>query len=124
MQDFFEAPRPSPRLASRLAATVPGRPRAKAPIPPAWRSWRRETTVDGCRLSLSERLIAASPESECCSQRGITGVEHDRTFAVEHDLVNPLRQTAKRVAMNRPICKAERTRANCDSVVRQRVVVT
>ena len=41
----------------QLAATVPGKPKVKAPIPPAWSSRRRVINVDGCRLALKEGFI-------------------------------------------------------------------
>src|SRR5258708_4871950 len=64
MQDFSAAPPPIPRSLLTPAATIPGKPKVKAPIPPAWSSRRREITVDRCRLSLSDGFISASPEHE------------------------------------------------------------
>src|ERR1051325_5459794 len=59
MHDFSAAPSPSACLPLTPAATMPGNPRVKAPMPPAWRSRRREIRAACCRLSLGERLITA-----------------------------------------------------------------
>ena len=64
MHDFSAAPPPSRRSLLTPAATIPGKPMVKAPIPPAWSSRRREITADRCRLSLSDRFISPSPEHE------------------------------------------------------------
>src|SRR5262249_22033578 len=81
MHDFSAATPRSACLSLTLAATIPGKARFNARIPPAWRSRRREIRLD-------DRLVTRREVAMACLWRAGGGIEEQ---SVDCQAASPFR---------------------------------
>jgi hypothetical protein len=81
MHDFSAATPRSACLPSTRAATIPGKARFNTPIPPAWRSRRRQIRGDDWLVALREVAIA-------CLWKAGGGRIKDTTLAVRRRILS------------------------------------